>query len=127
MTRYSLGVQQVFSAKHYLIGGDFGPESDLHSHDYRVEIIFEGNKLSENGFLVNIATVQTHLSRLAARFNGSTLNSLPEFEGKNPSCEEFCNVFLDAIKKELARENLSGVEVKIWESSEAWASVRLDL
>ena len=58
MTRYSLGVQQVFSAKHYLIGGDFGPESDLHSHDYRVEIIFEGNKLnkiiSNNKYIIRI-------------------------------------------------------------------------
>jgi len=130
MARYELGVVDAFSAKHYLIGGDFGPENDLHAHDYRVEVVLEGDDLDRHGFLVDIDRVKGAISGLVSRFDKQTLNDVPELSGLNPSCEHFARLFADGVCARLDGERspqLSGLTVKIWEDAEAWASFRVDL
>ncbi len=46
---YTLAVQRNFIASHYLVGGDWGPENQLHSHHYRVEVILEASELDRHG------------------------------------------------------------------------------
>ncbi len=36
---YSLGVAREFTARHFLIGGDWGEENVEHSHHYRMELV----------------------------------------------------------------------------------------
>ena len=133
MAKYALGVNTEFTAKHYLVGGEFGPEGELHAHDYRVEVVLEGDELDEHGFLVDIVRVKTELARLAACYRDAILNDLPELEGKNPGCEEFSRVFAESLrdgldkKSLLSLSNLSGLTIKIWENPEAWAQCRLEL
>ena len=127
MAKYALGVNTEFSARHYLVGGDFGPEGELHAHDYRVEVVLEGDELDEHGFLVDIVRVKAELARLAERYRDKTLNELPELEGKNPGCEEFSRVFAESLRDRLETGRLSNLTVKIWENPEAWAQCRLEL
>lgn len=127
MAKYALGVNARFIAKHYLVGGDFGPEGELHPHDYRVEVVLEGDELDEHGFLVDIVRVKAALGRLVERYRDSTLNALPELEGRNPGCEEFSRAFAESLESELDTARLSSLTVRIWENEEAWAHCRLDL
>ena len=127
MAKYALGVNTDFSARHYLVGGDFGPEGELHSHNYRVEVVLEGDELDEHGFLVDIVQVKTELARVAERFRDATLNDLPELEGVNPGCEEFSRVVAESLRDGLDPGRLSSLTVKIWEDREAWAQCRLEL
>lgn len=127
MATYALGVNAEFTAKHFLIGGDFGPEGELHAHDYRVEVVLEGNALDEHGFLVDIVRVKAELARLVDRYRDAILNELPELDGKNPGCEEFSRVFAESLRHGLDTGKLSNLTVKIWENPEAWAQCRLEL
>ena len=127
MAKYALGVNTEFTAKHYLVGGDFGPEGELHAHDYRVEIVLEGDELDEHGFLVDIVRVKAELARLSERYRGATLNELPELVDANPGCEAFSQVFAELLSDGLDTPNLSALTVKIWENPEAWAQYRLEL
>lgn len=130
MATYALGVNTEFSARHYLVGGDFGPEGELHAHDYRVEVVLEGEELDEHGFLVDIVHVKSELGRLVDRYRDVTLNDLPELAGVNPGCEAFSRVFAESLRAGLGREgapSLSALTVKIWENERAWAQYRLDL
>ena len=127
MATYALGVNTEFTAKHYLVGGDFGPEGELHAHDYRVEVVLEGDQLDEHGFLVDIVRVKAELARLVDRYRDAILNDLPELEGKNPGCEEFSRVFAESLRDRLETGRLSNLTVKIWENPEAWAQCRLAL
>ena len=127
MAKYALGVNRDFSAQHYLVGGDFGPEGELHAHDYRVEVVLEGDELDEHGFLVDIERVNEELGRLVDRYRGATLNERPELAGINPGVEAFARVFAESLREGLASETLSALSVKIWENERAWAQCRLDL
>ena len=84
---YSLGVRREFSARHYLVGGDWGDENIEHSHRYRMELVLEAKSLDRHGFLVDIVEVERHLGEVAAEFQGKTLNTLAAFAGINPSIE----------------------------------------
>lgn len=127
MSKYALGVNTGFTARHYLVGGDFGPEGELHAHDYRVEVVLEGDELDEHGFLVDIVRVKAELGRLVERYRDATLNELPELAGLNPGCEVFARVFAESLKDGIDARHLEALTVKIWENAEAWARYRLDL
>jgi 6-pyruvoyltetrahydropterin/6-carboxytetrahydropterin synthase len=123
MHTYTLAVQRDFVARHFLVGGDWGAENELHSHNYQVEIQLEGKVLDEHGYLVDIVAVEAHLEELAAYYRDRTLNELPEFAGLNPSIEHFSRLLAQEILSRI-KAPLSAVTVKIWENDIAWAAYR---
>jgi 6-pyruvoyltetrahydropterin/6-carboxytetrahydropterin synthase len=124
---YSLGVRREFSARHYLVGGDWGDENIEHSHHYRMELVLEAKELDRHGFLVDIVEVERHLDEIAAVFQGRTLNGLAAFEGINPSIERLATVIHDAFRQRLAPFHLEALTVIIWEDHIAWTSYRAPL
>jgi 6-pyruvoyltetrahydropterin/6-carboxytetrahydropterin synthase len=121
---YTVAVRRDFVAQHFLIGGDWGPENDWHSHHYRVEVQLEGATLDEHGYLVDIVDIEHHLDALVTHYRDKTLNELPEFAGRNPSIEHFTRILGQALSERIQAPNLSAVTVKIWENEIAWASYR---
>ena len=121
---YTLAVQRDFIASHYLIGGDWGSENQLHSHHYRVEVILEALQLDSHGYIVDIVDLESNLEDLADYFKDQTLNELSEFKGLNPSIEHFCRIFLEAVAGKIKANNLNALTVKIWENEIAWTSYR---
>lgn len=124
---YTVSLKRDFIAQHYLVGGDWGPENDLNSHHYEVEVILEGDSLDEHGFLVDIVAIQQNLGVLIDRYRDKTLNDSPEFKGLNPSIEHFSRIFCEAMAERMESSNLSSITVKIWEDLLAWASYKKDL
>jgi len=123
MQRYTLAVKRDFVARHYLVGGDWGPENQLHSHHYVIEVQLEGKTLDRHGYLVDIVAVEAHLQELVAYYRDQTLNDLPEFAGLNPSIEHLARLFAQELSGRL-QEPLSAVTVRIWENDIAWAAYR---
>ncbi len=121
---YTLTIQRDFIAQHYLIGGDWGPENDLHSHHYKLEITLEGFELDQHGYLVDIVHLEALLDDLAARYRDHTLNDLPEFAGLNPSIEHFCRIVATRLSDGLRADNICAVTARIWENDIASASYR---
>jgi len=119
---YQCGVLRRFKAKHTLIG-DFGSESRLHSHDYRVEISVKGFSLDEDGFLFNLAKLEKKSDDII-RFllSYASLNQVPGIKGKNPSAENLATYFLESIARKLDLSRLESLAVTVWESDSAWAS-----
>jgi len=124
-TVYSVVVRREFLAWHFLIGGDFGPENERNSHQYKVEVRYEGPTLDEHGFLLDIDEVQRALDGLVDRYRDQTLNDFPEFEGLNPSVENFARILGDTLA--IQRPNLTALEVTVWEDDEAAAGHRRPL
>ena len=121
---YIVAVERYFIARHMLIGGDWGPENEPHAHHYVVEARLSGKKLDRHGFLLDICEVETHLDKLVDYFRDTTLNDLPEFEGLNPSIENFARILCRALGKEINVAGLTGLSIKIWENDAAWAEYR---
>ena len=122
-----VAVRRRFIAQHYLIGGDWGEECELHSHHYLLEVCLEGDELDRHGYLADIVDIEEGLEGLIRRYRDHTLNDLPEFEGLNPSLERFADCFADGLLPVLQAPNLRRMTVKLWENELAWASCRRDL
>jgi 6-pyruvoyltetrahydropterin/6-carboxytetrahydropterin synthase len=119
---YTVAVARDFMAQHYLVGGEWGPENQKHTHHYRVELQLDGQKLDEHGYLVDIMEVETALNALAAHYRDQTLNELPEFAGLNPSLEHFARILCTALAAHIQAANIERLRVALWENEIAWAS-----
>jgi len=122
---FEVGVLGDFVARHYLVGGDFGPEGSLHSHHYRCELTVTGGTLDRHGFLVDIVRLREELDRLLDRYRDRTLNDLPDFAGLNPGVEVVARAMADSLARALAKENMTALTLKLWENDTAWASYRV--
>ena len=101
---YELTVSRDFIAQHYLTVPDPGPEGEVNSHHFTVELRFAGPSLGEYGYLVDIDAVESLLDNLEDRYRDTLLNDLPEFEGLNPSIEHFARLFGDRVAEALQEE-----------------------
>jgi 6-pyruvoyltetrahydropterin/6-carboxytetrahydropterin synthase len=123
---YALAVKRDFVARHYLVGGDWGPENDLHAHHYVLELRLEGSELDRHGYLVDIVDVEARLDALVGRYRDHTLNDLPEFAGLNPSIEHFSRILCATLAEGIDAPNVGAFAVTVWENDVAWASYRLE-
>jgi 6-pyruvoyltetrahydropterin/6-carboxytetrahydropterin synthase len=123
---YQLAVKRDFVAQHYLIGGDWGPENDPHSHHYVIELKLEGAELDQHGYLVDIIEVEAKLDALVAYYRDHMLNDLPEFAGLNPSIEHFSRILCTSLAENIAAPNITRWAVTVWENDIAWAAFTLE-
>lgn len=129
---YCVAVKRDFIAQHYLIGGDWGPENQTHSHHYQVELQLMGRELDQHGYLVDIVDIEHHLEALVAYYRDCTLNDLAEFMGPdpsiglNPSIEHFSRILCEELNRRIQASNISALVVKLWENEIAWASYTIE-
>jgi 6-pyruvoyltetrahydropterin/6-carboxytetrahydropterin synthase len=124
---YSVTVRTEFIAQHFLIGGDWGPESERNSHHYVVELKLDGGELDEHGYLVDIVAVDEALASAREAYADRLLNELPEFEGLNPSLENFARILTERFAGALAVPTLTAIAVRLWENDRASATYRQPL
>jgi 6-pyruvoyltetrahydropterin/6-carboxytetrahydropterin synthase len=122
---YTVAVTVELIAQHFLVGGDWGAENQLHSHPYVLELLLEGEQLDRHGYLVDIVEVERALEQVRTVYRDHTLNALPAFAGLNPSLEHFARVLCETLSEQLPAPTLTAVTVKLWESRTAWASYRV--
>lgn len=123
---YTLGVRREFIARHFLIGGDWGPENFPNSHHYTLELVLEGNDLEQHGYLVDIVDVEKHLDDIVGYYKEQMLNEKPEFAGLNPSIEHFARILAATLNERIKAKNITGLKVVLWEHANAWAAYRVE-
>lgn len=123
---YTLAVRRNFIARHFLIGGDWGPENFPNSHHYILELQLEGGELDQHGYLVDIVDVEKHLDELIVYYKEKMLNDLPEFKGLNPSLEHFARILASSLSAQIKAENLTTLKVILWENEGAWAAFSVE-
>jgi 6-pyruvoyltetrahydropterin/6-carboxytetrahydropterin synthase len=123
---YTLGVRRDFIARHFLIGGDWGPENLPNSHHYILELQLEGSELDEHGYLVDIVDVEKHLDEVVGYYREQMLNEKPEFAGLNPSIEHFARILCTGLHERISAKNISTIKVVLWEHENAWAAYTLE-
>jgi 6-pyruvoyltetrahydropterin/6-carboxytetrahydropterin synthase len=122
---YTLAIKRDFIARHFLIGGDWGPENFPNSHHYVLELQLSGDTLDQHGYLVDIVEVEAQLGEMVAYFKEEMLNDRPEFAGLNPSLEHFARILAKSLSDRIPATNINTVRVLLWENESAWASYTL--
>jgi 6-pyruvoyltetrahydropterin/6-carboxytetrahydropterin synthase len=123
---YTVAIKQDLIAQHYLIGEASESEKRPHSHCYQVEVQLEGPALNEQGYLVDIDEIESHLKEVLARYEDKTLNDLPEFKGLNPSIEHLARTICHDLSDRLKAPNVTVLTVRVWETANAWGLYRRD-
>jgi 6-pyruvoyltetrahydropterin/6-carboxytetrahydropterin synthase len=121
---YTIAVKRDFIARHYLVGGDWGPENQEHAHHYKIEVQIEGSQLDRHGYLVDILEIEGRLESIVERYRDQILNELPQFEGLNPSIEHFARILSEEYVSGLETGNFEAITIKMWENDIAWTSYR---
>ena len=122
---YTLAVRRDFIARHFLIGGDWGPENDPNSHHYILELQLSGAQLDRHGYLCDIVDVEKHLDEVVAYYREQMLNEKPEFKDLNPSIEHFARILATTLNERIEAPNINALKVVLWENESAWAAFKL--
>ena len=123
---YTLSVKRDFIARHFLIGGDWGPENFPNSHHYVLELQMSGSELDQHGYLVDIVDVEKHLDAIVNYYQEQMLNDKPEFEGLNPSIEHFARILASSLSERIKAENIAVLKVVLWENASSWAAYAME-
>jgi 6-pyruvoyltetrahydropterin/6-carboxytetrahydropterin synthase len=124
---YSVSVSREMIAQHFLTVPNPGPEGELHSHAFTVEVELTGGELNQYGYLLDIDDVKAALDATLSRYRDKTMNDLVEFQGKNPSVERLAREVCERFVEAAALENPDHVSVRVWEDDVASATYETSL
>jgi 6-pyruvoyltetrahydropterin/6-carboxytetrahydropterin synthase len=119
---YKLCLRRDFTARHFLVGGDWGEENMPHGHAYRLEWELSAPGLDRNGYVADLVDVEKALTDVLSRYRDALLNDLEEFSGVNPSLERFAFSLWQRLSARLGGGSGMSAAVRLWENDTAWAS-----
>jgi len=121
---FEIAVEETFSAGHSL-RNYHGKCEKVHGHNYKIQVVLEGDTLNEAGLLMDFSDLRGRLRALIERLDHQFLNDLPPFDAINPSAENMAKYFFDELNAALPLER--GVRlcyVRIWETETSSATYR---
>lgn len=118
---YELKIISQFAAAHQLRGIEGGCER-LHGHNWKVEVFVSGNKLDENGLLIDFRDIKKKAESLMEMLDHKFLNELDAFKVVNPSSENISRYIFESLSSELNTDNIKVSKITVWESDSACSS-----
>ena len=122
---FEVSVEQTFAAGHALRNYK-GKCENVHGHNFRVQVIIEGERLDDTGLLVDFLDVKNLMTAVIQRLDHQFLNEVTPFDVKNPSAENIAEYFHQEMASGLASTPVPVRirEVKVWETEIQSASYR---
>ena len=121
--KYELSVLKNFSSAHALREYK-GKCENLHGHNWKIKVTFEGVKLDDTGMLIDFGDIKAFLSQIITGLDHKFLNETPPFDVLNPTAENIAAyIFKELRRFETATASVGSVEV--WESDTSSAKVSL--
>ena len=118
---FELKIVTHFAAAHQL--REFaGKCENLHGHNWKVEVYVRGEKLGENGLLMDFGHVKKATEEVLDRLDHQFLNELEEFKATNPSSENIARLIFEALVRIFDDQGVTVSKVTAWESDTACAS-----
>jgi 6-pyruvoyltetrahydropterin/6-carboxytetrahydropterin synthase len=121
---FEVTVEQTFAAGHALRNYK-GKCENVHGHNFRVQVVIEGETLDETGLLVDFLDVKEAMRGIIDRLDHVFLNDIAPFDVKNPSAENIAEYFYEGMTSTLKTSVPVRVrEVKVWETDIQSATYR---
>jgi 6-pyruvoyltetrahydropterin/6-carboxytetrahydropterin synthase len=120
---FEVGVGRTFHALHQLEAED-PSASHEHSHDYRADVVVRGERLAENGMLLDLDALGAAVTTCLDELDSADLDTLPAFSGENTTVEMVAGHIWEHVRELLGPSSpLASLRVTVYESADAWASV----
>lgn len=108
-----VGVSESFSAAHSIPG--HWKCGKVHGHNFKVEVEVEGEV--RNGMVIDFYDLKKIIREIIGKYDHDLLNNYFE----NPTSENVCIEIFNQLKK----RGLNVVKVRVSESPDKWAEVRI--
>ncbi|MCX7857990.1 MAG: 6-carboxytetrahydropterin synthase QueD [Deltaproteobacteria bacterium] len=120
---YVLTVKDMFSAAHRLSGAG-GKCEELHGHNYVVEVSVQGEKLGDEGVLIDFRQLKEAVKQVLLLLDHKYLNDIDFFQKHSSSSEYIAHFIYMNLKEVLREKSVKLSEVRVWESENSCASFR---
>ncbi len=115
---YELKIITKFAAAHQIRGIEGGCEN-LHGHNWKVEVYISGDKLDENGLLIDFRDIKEKTEILMEELDHKFLNELDPFITLNPSSENISRYIFESLSQEFNSGDIKVSRITVWESDSA--------
>ena len=118
--RFEVGARARLAALHRLPWAT-GPEGELHSHEYLVEVTVERAQLDERGMVCDLDILQPALANVLARLENQDLDVVVSPSAADAVTVEVLARWLhDALRQPVAAAGGTALSVRVWESETAF-------
>jgi 6-pyruvoyltetrahydropterin/6-carboxytetrahydropterin synthase len=115
---FEVGACATVTAWH-VMPGMAGPEGELHSHDYRVDVVVARDQLDDRGMVCDLDVLRAALDGATGLVRGRNLEIIQPAGAEAVTVELFARWMHDQIRSALDRADVQ-VQVRIWETPEAF-------
>jgi 6-pyruvoyl-tetrahydropterin synthase len=126
---FGVTVRDHMMVAHSLTGEVFGPAQRLHGATYVVDATFRGQRLDDDGVLVDIGRAGAELRRVVEGLSYRNLDEEADFRGVNTTTETLAKAVADRLADAVAAgalgpaaRDLTAIAVTLHESHVASAS-----
>ncbi len=125
---FGVTVRDHMMVAHSFRGELFGPAQRLHGATFVVDATFRGERLDDNGTLVDIGRAAEELHAVVAELTNHNLDDRPEFAGVNTTTEVLARHIADRLAERVRvgalgdSVQVTGILVTLHESHVAWAT-----
>jgi 6-pyruvoyltetrahydropterin/6-carboxytetrahydropterin synthase len=123
---YEVGTAADVRAFHVMPGME-GPEGELHSHDYRIEVRVETDELDERGMVCDLDVLDAALAGVVEHVREANLDIIRPDDAEAVTVEVFARWAHDTLSQAVGVGGGEVLQVRVWESPVAFAGYRAAL
>ena len=114
---YDVGLSKSFVAWHVMPGMP-PPEGELHTHDYRLEVVVARSDLDERGLVCDLDLLQAALDKVVGGVADQNLETIRPPDAEAVTVEVFARWAHDQLASHLGID--ADLSVRVWESPVAF-------
>lgn len=104
-----------------------GPEGELHSHDYRLDVLVERERLDDRGMVCDLDVLDAALARIDGIVRDQNLEVIRPDDAAAVTVEVFAKWAFDFLADALGRDGGERLTVRIWENPIAFGGYSAQL
>jgi 6-pyruvoyltetrahydropterin/6-carboxytetrahydropterin synthase len=114
---FEVGIVGAVRASHVMPGRPL-PEGELHSHDYRLDVVIEREELDGDGMVVDLDVLRQALERTIAEIDGADLGERLRMD--EVTVERFAGWLHGRIADAIGTLPGATIRVRVWEAPDAF-------
>jgi 6-pyruvoyltetrahydropterin/6-carboxytetrahydropterin synthase len=117
---YEAGLSATFRAQHVMPHVP-GPESELHEHEYRIEVVALSRELDGHGMVCDLDVLEAALQQTIEPIRDQQLDANIPLEGTDAvTVEVLARWSHRELSRRLTGRGIDSLSVRVWESGEAF-------
>ena len=112
---FELNVRTHFCAAHHLVGyrGDCAAN---HGHTWEVTVFVSGERLDDNGFLIDFRDLKNTVGKVVKTLDHSDLNALDTFQKDSPTSENIARFLFTELSDKLNTDRVRVSRISVQET-----------